>query len=31
MLYNSILRGSSFVEQSLELPLGQKIAILKSR
>ena len=23
MLYNSILRGSSFVEQSLELPFGQ--------
>ena len=31
MLYNGILRGSSFVEQSLELPSGQKMTILESR
>ena len=31
VLYSGILRGLSFVEQSLELPFGQKMTILKSR
>ena len=30
VLYNGILRGLSFVEQSLEFPFGQKMTILKS-